>query len=159
MIRASAASGEVITAATTVAAIVVTATTIAGMPKRMMYAKESMSFVVRATRSPVPARSTTESGSLTDEPMKSSRSRAKMRSERTNDALRATQVSAVWATSATTSTPMSTSMRARLRSPVVTSSTTWPTTHGPSRATSAARPCQTSTQVRAPRWWRSSTLV
>ena len=88
-----AASGEVRNAATVVATTVVTATTIAGMPNRMMCASDSTSLVVRATRSPVPARSTTDSGSRTDEVMKSSRSRAKIRSDSTNDALRATQVS------------------------------------------------------------------
>ena len=56
----SAASGEMRKAATVVATTVVTATTIAGMPNRMMCASDSTSLVVRATRSPVPARSTTE---------------------------------------------------------------------------------------------------
>ena len=56
--------------------------------------------------------------------MKSSRSRAKIRSESTNEARRATQVSTVWTTIAATSSAMSRSIRPRLPSPVVTSCTT-----------------------------------
>jgi hypothetical protein len=146
-------------AATAVAVTVVTATTMAGMPKRMMCANESMSLVVRATRSPVPARSTVDRGRRTDEVMKSSRRRAKMRSDNTNEARLATQVSTVWVRIAATSSPMRTSTRRRLGDPVVTSCTTWPTTHGPTRATRAAMPCQSRTQVSGPRWWRSSSLL
>jgi hypothetical protein len=137
-------------AATAVAVTVVTATTMAGMPKRMMCANESMSLVVRATRSPVPARSTVDRGRRTDEVMKSSRRRAKMRSDNTNEARLATQVSTVWVRIAATSSPMRTSTRRRLGDPVVTSCTTWPTTHGPTRATRAAMPCQSRTQVSGP---------
>lgn len=109
-------------AATAVAVTVVTATTMAGMPKRMMCANESMSLVVRVTRSPVPARSTVDRGRRTDEVMKSSRRRAKMRSDNTNEARLATQVSTVWVRIAATSSPMRTSTRRRLGDPVVTSS-------------------------------------
>ena len=58
-----------------------------------------------------------------------------------------------------TSRAMSRSMRPRLRSPVVTSCTTWPMTHGPTRAASAATACQPSTFDSGPRWSRSSTAV
>ena len=59
-----------------------------------------MSLVVRASRSPVPARSTVESGSRTAEATKSSRSRAKTCSESTKELRRANQVAPVSATTA-----------------------------------------------------------
>jgi hypothetical protein len=59
---ASATSASVASAATRVSAIVAVVTRIRGTPKRTVYCTRSMSVVVRATRSPVPARSTVDSG-------------------------------------------------------------------------------------------------
>ena len=69
------------------------AISVSGMAKRTVRARASTSAVVRDTRSPVPARSTVESGSASTRCMKSSRSSANIFSERTNDARRAKNVS------------------------------------------------------------------
>ena len=94
------ASGEVNRAATIVISTVIPATNSDGMPNRTTCDKASTSLVVRATRSPVPARSTVDSGKLTARPTNCSRSWAKTVSPRMNDIRRAPQVSAVWTTTA-----------------------------------------------------------
>ena len=94
----SAAIGLTITAAVMVSTAVTRAISVSGIAKRIVRARASMSAVVRETRSPLPARSTVESGSASTRAMKSSRRRAKTSSESTNEARRANQVSSVWAT-------------------------------------------------------------
>ena len=64
-------------AATQVIATVTTATKIDGIPNRATCDNASTSLVVRETRSPVPARSTVDSGSETTRSMNCSRSSAK----------------------------------------------------------------------------------
>ena len=71
-----------------------------GMPNRTTCENASTSLVVRETRSPVPARSTVDSGSETTRSMNSSRSSAKIVSPMRNDARRANHVSTVWTTTA-----------------------------------------------------------
>ncbi len=94
----SAASGLTQIAAATVSSAVTAAISVSGIAKRIVRVSESMSAVVRETRSPVPARSTVESGSASTRCMKSSRSSANICSESTNDARRANQVMIVCAT-------------------------------------------------------------
>ena len=78
--------------------------------------------VVRETRSPVPARSTAESGSASTWRMKSSRrSREDLLAESTNEERRANQVSIVWAITNPTSTAITRSTCAA----VVPSWTAW----------------------------------
>ena len=107
-------------------------------------ASESTSAVVRETRSPVPARSTVESGSASTRRMKSSRRRAKIRSARTNDWRRANHVSTVWAT---TNTASKTAIRSTWRwsCPRSTSSTRPPSRGGPASPATAASACRPST--------------
>ena len=62
------------TAAATVSTVVTAAISVSGTAKRIVRASASTSAVVRETRSPVPARSTVESGSASTRRMKSSRS-------------------------------------------------------------------------------------
>ena len=93
----SAATGLTTTAATTVSSTVTAEISVSGIAKRTVRASVSTSAVVRETRSPVPARSTTESGSASTWRMKFSRSWAKTVSERTNAARRANQVRTVCA--------------------------------------------------------------
>jgi hypothetical protein len=83
---------------------------VSGTAKRTVRASESTSAVVLETRSPVPARSTVESGSARTRRMKSSRSSAKTFSERRNEARRAKKVRTVWASTkhARTTTILST---------------------------------------------------
>ena len=100
----SAVTGLTRKAATTVSSTVTAEISVSGIAKRTVRASVSTSAVVRETRSPVPARSTTESGSASTWRMKSSRSRANTCSERTNEERRANQVSIVWAITDTTST-------------------------------------------------------
>ena len=69
----SAATGLTRTAATTVSRMVTAEMSVSGIAKRTVRASVSTSAVVRETRSPVPARSTTESGSASTWRMKSSR--------------------------------------------------------------------------------------
>ncbi len=61
--RGSAISGAVKNAATTVRATVSEATSTSGTANRTVRASASTSPVLRVTRSPVPARSTVDSGS------------------------------------------------------------------------------------------------
>ena len=70
------------------------ATSTSGTAKRTVRASASTSPVLRVTRSPVPARSTVDSGSDSTRSRKSSRSSANTVSPSTNDALRATTRSA-----------------------------------------------------------------
>ncbi len=65
----------------------INATTVSGTAKRTVRAIVSTSPVVRDTRSPVPARSTVDSGSASTRCMKVSRSSAKTPSPMTNDDL------------------------------------------------------------------------
>ena len=90
--QGSAASGLTKIAAETVSTVVTAAISVSGIAKRIVRASESTSAVVREMRSPVPARSTVESGRASTRRMKSSRSSAKICSERTNEARRASQV-------------------------------------------------------------------
>ncbi len=93
----SAASGLTQIAAATVSTAVIAAIVVSGTAKRIVRVSASTSAVVREIRSPVPARSTVESGSASTRRMKSSRSSANIFSESTNDARRAKNVSTVCA--------------------------------------------------------------
>ena len=94
----SAAIGLTQTAAATTRSAVTHAIDVSGIANRIVRASASTSAVVRETRSPIPARSTVESGSASTRRMKSSRSSANIRSESTNDDRRAKKVRIVWAT-------------------------------------------------------------
>src|SRR6476646_1835407 len=96
-----ATSAPVTTAAATVRAVVMMATNSDGMPKRTTCESASTSLVVRDTRSPVPARSTVDSGRLVTRDTNCSRSCANTVSPRTNDARRAVHMSPVWTTTDT----------------------------------------------------------
>ena len=63
MTHGSAAIGLTMTAAVTVSTVVSSAISVSGTAKRIVRASASMSAVVREIRSPLPARSTVESGS------------------------------------------------------------------------------------------------
>ena len=99
----SATTGLVTRAATAVSAIVAPATSTRGTPNRTVYCTRSMSVVVRATRSPVPARSTTDSGSRVTVVTNSSRSSANTSSPRTIADRCAERISTVCTSTATTS--------------------------------------------------------
>ena len=94
----SAAIGLTQTAAATTRSAVTHAIDVSGIANRIVRASASTSAVVRETRSPIPARSTVESGSASTRRMKSSRSSANIRSESTKDERRAKKVRIVWAT-------------------------------------------------------------
>ena len=96
--QGSAAIGLTHTAAATTRSAVTHAIDVSGIANRIVRASASTSAVVRETRSPIPARSTVESGSASTRRMKSSRSSANIRSESTNDERRAKKVRIVWAT-------------------------------------------------------------
>ena len=96
--QGSAAIGLTQTAATTTSSAVTQAIDVSGIANLTVRASASTSAVVRETRSPIPARSTVESGSASTRRMKSSRSSANIRSERTNDDRRAKNVSTVCTT-------------------------------------------------------------
>ena len=106
----SAASGLTQIAAPTVRTVVIAAISVSGTANRIVRASASTSAVVLETRSPVPARSTVESGSLSTRRMKSSRSSANIFSDNTKDALRANQVRIVSMTRKRASSPTSLSM-------------------------------------------------
>ena len=91
----SAAIGLTHTAAATTSNAVTQAIDVSGIANLTVRASASTSAVVRETRSPIPARSTVDSGSDSTRRMKSSRSSANIRSERTNDDRRAKNVSTV----------------------------------------------------------------
>ena len=74
--QGSAATGLTQMAAATVSTVVTAAISVSGTAKRTVRASASTSAVVRETRSPVPARSTVESGRASTRRMKSSRSSA-----------------------------------------------------------------------------------
>ena len=117
---------------------------VSGIAKRTVRASVSTSAVVRETRSPVPARSTTESGSASTWRMKSSRRWANTRSESTNDERRANQVSMVCATTDTTRIPTSRSTYPAVV-PSSTASTSSPSRNGPTRPATAANAFSRST--------------
>ncbi len=94
----SAAIGLTQTAAATTRSAVTQAIDVSGIANRIVRASASTSAVVRETRSPIPARSTVESGSASTRRMKSSRSSANIRSESTNEERRAKKVRIVCAT-------------------------------------------------------------
>ena len=144
------ARGEVNSAATTVIATVIVATNSDGMPNRTTCESASTSLVVRATRSPVPARSTVDSGRLTARATNCSRSRANTVSPRMNDNRRAAQVRQVWATTATARPTAISSTACRLPRPL-TSSTSRPTSQGAASAARAARACSPRTRPSSPR--------
>ncbi len=93
--QGSAAIGLTHTAAATTRSAVTQAIDVSGIANRIVRASASTSAVVRETRSPIPARSTVESGSARTRRMKSSRSSANIRSESTNDERRAKNVRTV----------------------------------------------------------------
>ena len=138
----SAASGFTSRAAATVSVAVTDAIRISGTAKRIVRASASTSAVVRETRSPVPARSTVESGSASTRRMKSSRSSPKICSERTKDARRANQVRIVCTSrnAASAATSLSTWLRVV---PSCTDCTSAPSSAGPARPAAAAAPLQT----------------
>src|SRR6476661_5851165 len=120
--------------------------------------RASTSFVVLATRSPVPARSTVESGSSTTRSMNSSRSSAKIVSPMTNEARRANHVTTV----CTTTAPAIQSARRLTTSserPWLISSTSRPMTRGATRAATAATACSPMTTRMLPRWRRTRPRV
>ena len=136
-----AASGLTQIAAATVSTVVIAAISVSGTAKRTVRASESTSAVVRETRSPVPARSTVESGSASTRRMKSSRSSAKTFSESTNEARRANQVRIVSTMRKIASRPMISSTCFV----VVPSCTDWtsaPRNAGPARPAVAAAACR-----------------
>ena len=142
-------------AATTVSTVVTAAIIVSGIAKRTVRASESTSAVVRETRSPVPARSTVESGNARTRLMKSSRSRANTCSERTKDARRANHVSTVCAST----NPASSATTRSMWDVVVPSSTAWtssPSRRGPASPATAASPCSPSTTMSGRRCCRKS---
>ena len=147
---ARAAGGLTQTAAATVSTVVTAAISVSGIAKRTVRASESTSAVVRETRSPVPARSTLESGSASTVRMKSSRSSAKIRSETTNEVRRANQVSTVWSTMNAASTRAMRSTYARVV-PSVTAWTRRPSRAGPTSPAAAASAWRATTPPRAAR--------
>ena len=131
--------------------VVVTAPTkIDGMPKRMTCERASTSFVVRETRSPVPARSTVDSGSSTTRPMNCSRSSAKIVSPMTNEARRANHVTTVWTTTAP-AIHVASVLTTSSERPWLISSTSSPMTRGATSAATAATACSPTTVKRLPR--------
>src|SRR6478609_4082385 len=150
-----ATSGPVTAAAVTVRTVVTMATNSDGMPKRTTWESASTSLVVRETRSPVPARSTVDSGSEVTRATNCSRSWANTVSPMTNDSRRAAHIRAVCTTTDAAS------QRARVSTcccvvPWVTASTRLPTSRGATRAASAARACRPTTRPIATRCPRSS---
>lgn len=81
----SATSGAVTNAATSVSTAVAVAMSVSGTANRTLRDIASMSLLMRVSRSPVPARSTVDSGSETTLCKKSSRSWAKTPSAMTDD--------------------------------------------------------------------------
>ena len=100
-------SGDTTRHATIVSVMVTTATITRGTPKRTACCSLFTSLVVRATRSPVPARSTVDSGSAVTFSMNSSRSSAKTSSPNTIDERCAKRMSTVCASTATAPMAMS----------------------------------------------------
>ena len=145
-------------AATQVITTVTTATKIDGIPNRATCDNASTSLVVRETRSPVPARSTVDSGSETTRSMNCSRSSAKRSSPIRNDDRRANHVSTVWAT---TATARPTARRSTVSSAPcwVTVSTSRPTIRGAASAAAAANACRLTTRTSWPRCRSSMPLV
>jgi hypothetical protein len=134
---ATATSGAMSRHATTVSVIVTTATMTRGTPKRTACCSLLTSLVVRATRSPVPARSTTDSGSDVTVSRNSSRSSAKTFSPNSIDARCAYRMSPVCVSTATA--PTTTSVLTYLASvPRATASTRRPSRSGPARPATAA---------------------
>ena len=136
----SAAIGLTQTAAATVSTVVTAAISVSGTAKRIVRASASTSAVVRETRSPVPARSTVESGSASTRRMKSSRSSANICSESTNEARRAKKVRIVCASRQPASRSTSRSTYDRVV-PSSTDSTSRPRSAGPARPAVAAAAC------------------
>lgn len=100
--RDTATSGEVSMLATTVSRIVTTATMSRGTPNRTACWMRLTSFVVRATRSPVPARSTVERGRVVTVSRKSSRSSAKTVSPKIIEYFWAYRIRTAWTSTAPT---------------------------------------------------------
>ena len=96
--RAARRSGSPRRPRPTTSSAVTHAIDVSGIANRIVRASASTSAVVRETRSPIPARSTVESGSARTRRMKSSRSSANICSERTNEERRAKKVRIVCAT-------------------------------------------------------------
>ncbi len=128
----SAAIGLTQTAAPTTRSAVTHAIDVSGIANRIVRASASTSAVVRETRSPIPARSTVESGSARTRRMKSSRSSANICSERTNEARRAKNVRIVCATRKTARITTTRSIWA-VSIPVWSPCTSEPRSGGPTR--------------------------
>ena len=155
---ATATSGATTTLAATVSTIVTTATITRGTPKRTACCSLLTSFVVRATRSPVPARSTTDSGRAVTVSRNSSRSSAKTFSPKTIDRRWAYRMSPVCVSTA--STPTTTRVLTyRASVPRVTASTRRPSSRGPASPAIAASVCSTAMPVSGRRCRRSSVAV
>ena len=99
---ASATSGAMNRHATTVSTMVTTATITRGTPNRTACCSLFTSLVVRATRSPVPARSTVDSGRAVTASMNSSRSSANTSSPKTIDVRCANRMRTVCVSTAAT---------------------------------------------------------
>ena len=147
----SAAIGLTQTAAPTTRSAVTHAIDVSGIANRIVRASASTSAVVRETRSPIPARSTVESGRASTRRMKSSRSSANIRSERTNEARRAKNVRIVCATRKTARIATTRSISA-VSMLVWSPCTSEPRSGGPTRPVAAARACRTRTPIIARRW-------
>ena len=127
---------------------VTAATKIDGTPKRMTCESASTSLVVRETRSPVPARSTVDSGSSTTRPMNCSRSSAKTVSPMTNDARRANHVTTVCTTTAPAIQRARVLTTSSERPLLISKSTSRPMTRGATSAATAATVCRPMTRSR-----------
>ena len=146
-----AAIGLTQTAAMTTRSAVTHAIDVSGIANLIVRASASTSAVVRETRSPIPARSTVESGSASTRRMKSSRSSANIRSERTKEERRAKKVRIVCATRKTARIATTRSICA-VSMFVCRSWTSEPRMGGPTSPVAAARACRMTTPTIFPRW-------
>jgi len=151
---ATAVHGETRNAATSVRAIVVVVTRTRGTPKRTTHCTRSTSFVVRPSRSPVPARSTVERGRCVTVWRNSSRSCAKMLSPSTIACRCPTPAKSVCSSTAMVSSTPTRATTSRVV-PARTASTRSPSIHGTASAASAAPAWRTTTPTSASRWFRS----
>jgi hypothetical protein len=147
-------SGSITRHAATVSVIVTTATITRGTPNRTACCSLLTSLVVRVTRSPVPARSTVDSGNDVTVSRNSSRSSAKTFSPNRMDARCAYRMSPVCVTTAARPTATAVLMY-RASVPRVTASTMRPSSSGPARPAIAASVCSTAMPPRGRRWRRS----
>ena len=141
------------TSAPTAKTAVTTAISISGTANRTLCESASTSRDVRVSRSPVPARSTVDSGMASVRSTKSSRSSASTRSPSRAEASVANRVSTDCATTKPTmaSATLSTVV---VVVPCRIASTSWPISHGMASPAIAARPCSASATGHG-RGWRS----